>query len=106
MPKTKINKPVRENLPYNLGQIKIHLKNWKNEALDYEKRSKIHFDEIKNYVAKHMTNLNSEQVIDLYDSVSRALDQIERKNTGKIARLDNYITSLVEDRNLDNVSSF
>ena len=106
MPKTKNSHPAREHLPYNLGQIKTHLKNWKNEALDYEKRSKTHFDEIKNYVSKHMTNLNSDQVIDLYDSVSRALDQIEKKNTGKIARLDNFITSLVEDRNLDNVSHF
>ena len=106
MPKTKSSQPVRDHLPYNLGQIKTHLKNWKNEALDYEKRSKTHFDEIKSYVSKHMTNLNSDQVIDLYDSVSRALDQIEKKNTGKIARLDNFITSLVEDRNLDNVSYF
>ena len=106
MPKSKSSKSIRVETPYSIGEIKSHLKNWKSEALDYEKKTKVHFDQIRGYLGKHMNSLNSNQVIDLYDAVSRALDQIERKTTVKISRMDNYITSLVEDQNLDAVCPF
>ena len=103
MPKLKSVKASRDNDPYNLNKIKDKLKNWKNEARDYEKRTADFFEKIKEYISVHMSKMTSDEVVDLYDCVSKALDQIERKGTNKIARLDNFITSLVEDRNLDEV---
>lgn len=108
MPKSKSVKSSksRENVPYNLTEVKSTLKGWKNEAQDYEKRTAAYFDQIKGYLSTHMTKMSTDDVVDLYDTVSKALDQIERKGTTRIARLDNFITSMVEDRNIDEDVSF
>ena len=103
MPKTKSVKSVkaRDNGPYSLTEVKNKLKTWKNEAQEYEKRTSVHFDHIKAYLSSDMTKMSSDDVVNLYDCVSKALDHIERKGTTRIARLDNFVTSMVEDKNLD-----
>ena len=100
MPKQKSVKASRAETPYSLSQIKANLKSWKTEALEYEKRTQTHYDQIKAYISQHMDKMTSDQTVDLYDCVSKALDTIERKGTQKLTRLDSFLTNLVEDKNL------
>ena len=92
MPKVKKEKIEQIAQPYNLNNVKSYLKNWKNDAQSYELQTKTHFDQIIGYISQHMGKMHQDEVVDLYDAVSKGLDVIERKGTTRISRLDNYIT--------------
>ena len=76
MPKVKKEKIEPSTQPYNINSVKKILKTWKVDAKDYESKTSTHFDLIRGYISKHMGKMSSTEVVDLYDSVSKALDVI------------------------------